>query len=114
MPSETYEEAFAGRIRAALASRTDVTEQRKMGGITFLVDGKVCVRDHRGELMARCRPELTDTLLARPGVRRFEMSGKREMKGWLVIEPDAADSELEFWIEIALEACAEAGKSRRR
>lgn len=114
MTSETYGEPFAGRIRAALAGRTDVTEQRKMGGTTFLVDGKVCVRDHRGELMARCRPELTDELLTRPGVRRFEVAGKREMKGWLVIEPGAAEAELDFWIRTALEACAAAGKSRRR
>ena len=57
------------------------------------------MRDHRGELMARCRPELTDQLLAKPGVRRFEMTGKRAMKGWLIIEPGAADAELGFWIE---------------
>jgi hypothetical protein len=83
-----------------------------MGGTTFLLDGKVCVRDHRGELMARCRPELTDQLLAKPGVRRFEMTGKREMKGWLIVEPGAADEALAFWIETALDACA-AAKSRR-
>lgn len=111
---EAYGVSFAERIRAALANRTGVTEQRKMGGTTFLVDGKVCVRDHRGELMARCRPSLTDELLVRPGVRRFEMAGKRGMKGWLVIEPGAAESELEFWIQTALEACAEAGNSRNR
>jgi hypothetical protein len=110
--SETSREALTAKIRAALAGRSGVTEQRKMGGTTFLVDGKVCVRDHRGELMARCRPELTDQLLAKPGVRRFEMTGKREMKGWLIIEPGAADAELGFWIETALGACA-AVKPRR-
>lgn len=113
MTSETCQEALAAKIRAALACRPGVTEQRKMGGTTFLLDGQVCVRDHRGELMARCRPELTDQLLAKAGVRRFEMTGKREMKGWLIIEPEAADAEFEFWIETALEACAAAGKSRR-
>ena len=112
MTSEFYGEALAGKIRAALGGRPGVTEQRKMGGTTFLLDGKVCVRDHRGELMARCRPELIDQLLAKPGVRRFEMTGKREMKGWLIIEPGAADAELGFWIETALEACA-AAKPRR-
>ena len=113
MTSEICAEVLAAKIRAALACRPGVTEQRKMGGTTFLLDGKVCVRAHRGELMARCRPELTDQLLTKPGVRRFEMTGKREMKGWLVIAPDAADAEFEIWIETALEACAAAEESRR-
>lgn len=114
MTRVTNEDSLAAKIRAALAGRPGVTEQRKMGGTTFLLDGKVCVRAHCGELMARCRPELTDRLLAKAGARRFEMTGKREMKGWLLIEPESADAEFQFWIETALEACAAAEKSRRR
>lgn len=117
MTSAANPEDLAGRIRSALAGRDGVSEQRKMGGTTFLIDGKVCVRAHRdGELFVRCRPERTDELLLRPGARRLEMKGKPDMKGWLLIEPSgfAADAEFGFWMEIGLQACAEATRAKRR
>jgi hypothetical protein len=91
-----------------LAERDDVVELDKMGGVTFMVGGKVCVRAHRGELMARCRPAMTEQLLSAPGVRRFEMKGRTNMKGWLLIAPAATDTDADLgaWIDIALEALA--------
>jgi hypothetical protein len=117
MASREEAEGLAGRIRSALAGRPGLSEQHKMGGTTFLIDGKVCVRAHRdGELMVRCRPERTEELLLRPGARRFEMTGKPDMKGWLLVEPSAfaADADFGFWMEIGLQACAEAPAAKRR
>jgi hypothetical protein len=61
----------------------DVKEQQKMGGISFMVNGKMRIRAHTdNEMMLRCEPEITDELLLKKGVRRFEMKGKNNMKVW--------------------------------
>jgi hypothetical protein len=102
-----YSEPLANRIRHALSGVPDVEEQEKMGGVSFLVNGKVCVRAHRdGSMMVRCRPDLTDELLAQSGVKRFEMKGKTAMKGWLLVGAERArsDQDLDYWIGIAREA----------
>jgi hypothetical protein len=116
VPSDDYNERLVQRISARLAGRDDVEAMAKMGGTTFMVDGKVCVRAHQGELMARCRPALTDALLARPGVRRFEMKGRANMKGWLLVDRSAteADADLAFWIDGALEAVSAAESKARK
>jgi hypothetical protein len=116
LSSNDYNELLVRRISARLAGRDGVEALAKMGGTTFMVDGKVCVRAHQGELMARCKPTLTESLLARPGVRRFEMKGRTNMKGWLLIDRSAteADADLDFWVQGALDAVAGAEPKARK
>ena len=116
MPSSERHETLVERIRTALAGRAGLSEQRKMGGTTFLIEGKVCLRAHGEELMVRCRPESTDELLGRAGVRRFEMKGKPDMKGWLLVDGSgfATEADFAFWIGTGLEACAGASKTPGR
>jgi hypothetical protein len=110
-----YTEALAGRIRKALSHLPDVVEQAKMGGISFMVNGKMCVRAHAdGGMMLRCDPDRTEELLKKKGVSRFEMKGKTQMKGWLVItlESLAAAKEFSFWMALALEYNGKVTKTR--
>jgi hypothetical protein len=83
-----------------------VTEQEKMGGVSFHVKGNVCLRAHRGdEILVRCAREQTEALLQEPGARRFRMKGKSNMKGWLVVGPEGIDDQkrFSFWIKVALD-----------
>lgn len=102
----SYDEHLADRIRAALAHIPAVEEQRKMGGISFMVNGKMCVRAApQKEMMLRCEPGRTDELLAKEGVRRFEMKGKTNMQGWLLISQEALQSQgsFDYWMSVALD-----------
>jgi len=38
-----YDENLAVRIREQLAERQDVLEKEMMGGLVFMVDGKMCI-----------------------------------------------------------------------
>jgi hypothetical protein len=111
-----YDEKLAKRIRdalAGLAQGKEVEEQPKMGGISFLLDGKVCVRAHSdGTLLVRCEPKRTDELLAKKGGRRFEMQGRPTMKGWLLIGPEATRSkkDLDYWVGVSLDFWHKADK----
>ena len=102
-----YSEDLVMRIRQALARFPGVEERAKMGGVTLLINGKVCARAHSdGSIMVRCRPELTADLLTQDGVKRFEMKGKTTMRGWLLVSPERTrnDPDLDHWIKLALEA----------
>ena len=37
-----YDERLAARVRALLASRSDVSERKMFGGLTFMVGGNMC------------------------------------------------------------------------
>ncbi len=100
-----HDQSLAERIRKALAGMPGITEQQKMGGISFMKKGHVVVRAHSdGSMMLRCDPEMTDDLLRKKGAQRFAMKGKANMRGWLIItaEGTATDKALAFWIDVAL------------
>jgi TfoX/Sxy family transcriptional regulator of competence genes len=101
-----YDLALANRIRKAFSSLTNVKEQQMMGGIVFMVKGKMCVGVYRMDsLMLRCDPERTEELLLKKGAKRFTLKGKPLKKGWLIVSPEAIKSEkdLNFWINNALD-----------
>ncbi|HET7068384.1 MAG TPA: TfoX/Sxy family protein [Nocardioides sp.] len=98
-----YDETLAARIREHAAG-VPVEEKRMFGGLAFLLGGHLAVAASRdGGLLARCAPQDSEGLIARPGVSRMEMRG-REMDGWLRVSAEAvADEEdLEGWVERGL------------
>ena len=100
-----YNHTLADKIRSALMAYPGVVEKQKMGGLSFMRNGKLCVRVQGDDLMIRCEPGMTDTLLARKGARRYEMKGKTNMKGWLLVGPEGTKNQqdFEFWIGIAVD-----------
>jgi hypothetical protein len=57
----------------------------------------------QGGMLLRCDPAQTETLVAEPGVGRFEMRG-REMNGWLHVDDVAVrnDSDLDRWVGLGI------------
>lgn len=103
--TKNYHNAMVERVRDALSKYPDVEEKVKMGGLSFMQNGKLCMRVQGEDLMIRCEPEMTNKLLTRKGARRYEMRGKPQMKGWLLISPEGTEDEKDFrfWIGITLD-----------
>jgi TfoX/Sxy family transcriptional regulator of competence genes len=98
-----FDQGLAERVRAQLAGIPGLTERRMFGGLSFLVDGNLCVGVLGDELMARVGPAATEAALARPGSRLFDMGG-RPMKGWVNVRSEVleADDVLAGWVADAL------------
>jgi TfoX/Sxy family transcriptional regulator of competence genes len=98
-----FDQGLAQRLRERLAGTRGVAEKQMFGGLSFLVDGNMCVGVIGGELIARVGPDATDAALERPGSRLFDFSG-RPMKGWITVDPAALedDDALAAWVDGAL------------
>ena len=100
----SYDVELADRLRELLASEPSVEEKRMFGGVAFLLNGHMAVGAiGKGGLMLRVDPAQTESLLADPRARPFEMRG-RPTAGWLRIDLDgsASDDELAQWIQHGL------------
>jgi len=96
-----YDEDLANRIRELIARDPDVTEKRMFGGLAFLIGGHMSVAASRqGGIMVRIDPDETDTLLAKPHARPFEMRG-RPLDGWVRVDAEGLKTkrQLEPWVE---------------
>ena len=87
-----YDEELAGRIRAWLGDRPDLTEKKMFGGLAFLVGGNMAIAaSGQGGILVRVDPEQSDELVATTPAEPMEMRG-RSMAGWLRVDTaDVAD-----------------------
>lgn len=101
----TYNQTLADTVRRALAGTKGLTEKKMFGGVVFLVDGAICVGVDKDDLIVRCARDETERLLAKRGVRAFDLAGGRPMKGWLLVGPEATRTaaDLEMWLDFARE-----------
>lgn len=99
-----FNEILAQRIRERLMTDLPIEEKRMMGGLTFMVDGKMCVGILQDDLMARIDPAKRDMALTRSGCREMDFTG-RPMKSFIFIGPEGTEhnEDLDFWLNLALE-----------
>ncbi|MDQ1584848.1 MAG: hypothetical protein QOJ60_1527 [Actinomycetota bacterium] len=91
-----YDEELAARIRDAVVGEPGLTEKAMFGGLAFLIHGHMAVSaSAQGGMLLRVDPAQTESLVAEPHVRRFEMRG-REMDGWLRVDAEAIRTEKEL------------------
>ena len=111
----TYNEKLAARVRTALIHRKAVEEKKMMGGLTFIVNGKMCVGIVKDELMARIGPDVYEMALRRKGCREMNFAG-RPMKGFVFITPNGTGNkkDLGYWIDLALDFNKKAKASKKR
>jgi TfoX/Sxy family transcriptional regulator of competence genes len=110
-----YDIHLADRINQILKSKNvPFNEKKMMGGLTFMVEEKMCVGIIKENLMIRVDPEIQDLLLKELGCRVMDFT-KRPMKGFLYVEPIGVDmdSDLEKWIQLALDYNPKAKKSKK-
>lgn len=99
-----YNEQLANRVRELLVGQSDVEEKNMMGGLTFMVNGKMCVGVLGDELMCRIDPAVYETALEERGCREMNFTGKT-MKGFVFVSEEGTDTQkgLEYWVGLALE-----------
>ncbi|PCH99281.1 MAG: RNA methyltransferase [Flavobacteriaceae bacterium] len=98
-------EFLADRIRNYLLdNHIDFFEKRMFGGLTFMVDNKMCVGLIKGKMMSRIGPDAYKDALLKEGCTEMKFTGK-PMIGYVFLNDEATDLEvdLEYWISLALD-----------
>jgi TfoX/Sxy family transcriptional regulator of competence genes len=103
-----YDEDAATRLRKLLASRSDVTERKLMGGLCFMVNGHMCCSaSGRGGLLVRVGRDMHAQMSAEPHAQPAEMRG-RIMTGYVRVAPEGyrTDADLKEWLKRGLDFVA--------
>lgn len=102
--SMAFDEELADRTRAALGAASVTPAEKKMfGGLAFMVAGNMCCGIMGEDLLVRVGPEASDSALADPAARAFDM-GRGASPGFILVGPrgTGTEGELGSWVERAL------------
>src|SRR6266550_391114 len=110
-----FDEKLAARIKAQLGKKKGIVEKKMFGGLAFLLNGNMSCGVHGNEMIIRIDPETTESALAEPGTRIFDMTG-RPMKGWLLVGAAGLENEtaLAKWVSRGLDYAASLPKKQSR
>lgn len=99
-----YDEYLEERMSRIISAKKVGFEARKMmGGLCYMVDGKMLCGIVGNQMMARINPEIYQESLKLEGVKEMDFTG-RAMKGYVYLNPDTIDREddLEHWLNLCL------------
>ncbi|MEQ8808473.1 MAG: TfoX/Sxy family protein [Imperialibacter sp.] len=111
-----FDEHLAERISRSLKSHKVLFEEKKMmGGLCYLVDGKMTVGIVKNQLMARIDPDIYQEALQRKGAKEMDFTG-RPMKGYVFVSPEGIDldDDLDYWVGLAVEFNPRAKASKKK
>ncbi|MGI9551155.1 MAG: TfoX/Sxy family protein [Aurantibacter sp.] len=117
-----YDEFLADRARQILKRKSIFFEEKKMmGGLCFMVDGKMCFgldtdkKCDSPRLMCRVGDLNYEKALQKPHCTQMDFTG-RAMKGYVFISANGIDTdqELEYWIQLCLDFNPLAKSSKKR
>jgi len=111
-----YDEVAAERVRKLLAGRSDVFEQKLMGGLCFMVRGHMCCAvSGRGGLLVRVGPDAPASVLGEPHCAPMEMRG-RVMTGYVRVAPEGYETAagLKKWVMRAVDFVATLPKRAKK
>jgi TfoX/Sxy family transcriptional regulator of competence genes len=96
-----YDAQLAAHVRALLADRTDVREQKMFGGLTFMIGGNMCCGVNGDELIVRLDPARERAALAQPHARPMDFTG-RKISGFVTVRPEGlTGNRLSRWVREA-------------
>lgn len=111
-----YDIKLADRIRTYLNSQPylAIEEKEMFKGLTFMVNGKMCVSVSGDELMIRYDPALQDTIAEEPGYRSMLMKN-RVYKGYGYIDQNfiKTNKKFEYWMQLCLDFNPRAKASKK-
>lgn len=110
-----YDKKLADRIRERLVDLPVIEEKEMMGGLTFMVNHKMCVGIIKDEMMCRIDPDMHDKVVEMTGCRTMDFT-KRPMRGYILVEDIGmkTQKEFEYWINLALEFNPKAKSSKKK
>ena len=100
-----YDEFLEERITTILDTKNyHYRKMKMMGGLSFMVDEKMCIGIVKNQLMARISPSIYEEVLKKPFCNEMNFTG-RSMKGYVFIEAEGLDysEDLEYWIQLCLD-----------
>lgn len=112
----SYNENLVNKVREALVDVPKEVEEKKMfQGLTFMVDGKMCIGVRDNEIVCRIDPEIYEPLLERTGCRLMT-HGKRTMKGYVFVNEEGykRKEDFSFWVGLCLEFNEKAKASKKK
>lgn len=111
-----YDLKLADRIREYLVQfpKLKIDEKEMFRGLTFMVNGKMCVSVSGENLMCRYDPALQEEVAEKNGYQPMIMKG-REYKGYCYIHPEGFKSkkDFEYWVGLCV-AFNEKAKSSKK
>jgi len=105
-----YNEFLADRIRNILNPYLDELKEKKMmGGLTFMLKGKMCCGIIKDDLMVRVIDEKYEPSLQKPFCREMDFTG-RALRGFLFVDAEGieSDGELKEWMDLGIEFVGQA------
>lgn len=111
-----YDLKTAERIRNYLSQFTKlkIEEKKMFHGLTFMINGKMCINVSGNNLMCRFDPGIQDTVEKKNNVIPMIMKGTK-YKGYCYIEPPGfkTKKDLEYWINLCLDFNEKAKSSKK-
>jgi len=110
-----YNEKLADRLREALSDLKKVEEKKMFRGVTFMVNGKMCISVSGENLMCRFDPLLQEEVMGKRGVEPMIMKN-RQYKGYAYVTPEGFKSkkDLEYWVKLCLDFNQKAKASKKK
>ena len=101
-----YDTKLADQLRKYLAEipNLEIQEKKMFRGLTFMVNGKMCINVIGENLMCRFDPKLQDEIAEKKGFQSMIMKGK-EYKGYCYINPAGFKDkkDFDFFVNLCLD-----------
>lgn len=99
-----YSEVLADRIREKIFDLKKIEEKKMMGGLCFLLKGKMCFGIVQDDLMVRVIEKRYGEALNSPHAREMDFTG-RPLKGFVFVSPEGSkkDRDLKYWLDMGTE-----------
>ncbi|MBW4889062.1 TfoX/Sxy family protein [Mucilaginibacter sp. HMF5004] len=110
-----YDHHLADRLREALMDLPNVEEKKMFSGVTFMVDGKMCICVSHDNLLCRIGPDKFEEALEMNGCQAMIMKGKT-MKGYVYVNPEGFNTkkELDYWINLCIAYNSQAKPTKKK
>ena len=101
-----YDTKLANKIREHLVTipKLKIEEKKMFRGLTFMINGKMCISVSGENLICRFDPNLEDEISGKTGFQPMIMRGK-QLKGYCYVNPIGfkAKKDFEYWIDLCLD-----------
>ncbi|CAM1347563.1 TfoX/Sxy family protein [Tenacibaculum halocynthiae] len=90
-------------------------EKKMFGGLSFMINDKICVGVIKNEVMARIDPGIYEESLTKTGCNTMNFTG-RPMKGFVFLSNEAIDLDenLYYWLQLALDYNPKAKSNKKK
>ena len=87
-----------------MAGVSNIEEKKMFSGITFMVNGKICISVANDRIMCRIDPVIHEEVIKRKGCLTVEMKG-HEYKGYVYVNDEGIKTKKDFdyWINLVLD-----------